>query len=95
MHAVDKLGGAKPLGSKTEMSANMTIFLAYAPVGHNAKAFLPKRNTNKKKGHKGKDEHNTLNPSIYPTMVFSSDVEPGVIISRVTHELGRLGGVYF
>ena len=32
MHAVDESGGAKPLGSKSEMSTNMTVFLAYAPV---------------------------------------------------------------
>ncbi len=95
MHAVDELGGTKPLGSKTEMSANMTVFLAYAPVGRNAKAFQPKRNNNRKKGRKGKDEPNTLDPSVYPTMVFLSDVEPEVIISRVTHEFGRSGGFYF
>ena len=41
MHAVDESGGAKPLGSKSEMSTNMTVFLAYAPVGRNAKAFQP------------------------------------------------------
>ncbi len=95
MHAVDEPGGAKPLGSKTEMSANMTVFSAYAPVGRNAKAFQPKRNTNKKKGCKGKDEPDTLDPSIYPTMVFLSDVEPDVIISQVKHEFGCSGGVYF
>ncbi len=95
MHAVNESGGTKPLGSKTEMSANMTVFLAYAPVGRNTKAFQPKRNINKKKGRKGKDEPDTLDPSIYPTMVFSSDVEPKVIISRVTHEFGRSGGFYF
>ncbi len=95
MHMVDKSGGTKPLGSKTEMSANMTVFLAYAPVGRNMKAFQPKRNNNRKKGRKGKDEPDTLNPSIYPTMVFSSDVEPEVIISRVTHEFGCSGGSYF
>ncbi len=39
MHAVDESGGAKPLGSKTEMSNNMTVFLVYAPVGRNTKAF--------------------------------------------------------
>ncbi len=95
MHAVDELGGAKPLGSKIEMSANMTVFLAYVLVGRKAKAFQPKRNTNKKKGRKGKDEPNTLDPSVYPTMVFLSDVEPDVIISRVTHEFGCSGGFYF
>ncbi len=73
----------------------MTVFFAYAPVGRNAKAFQPKRNANKKKGRKCKDEPDTLNPSVYPTMVFSSDVEPNVIISRVTHEFGRSGGVYY
>jgi hypothetical protein len=39
MHAADKMGGAKPLGSKTKMSTNMTVFLAYAPVGSNVNAF--------------------------------------------------------
>ena len=43
MHAVNKSRGAKPLGSKFEMSTNITVFLAYAPVGHNAKAFQPKK----------------------------------------------------
>ncbi len=28
-------------------------------------------------------------------MVFSSDVKPEIIISRVAHELGRAGGFYF
>jgi hypothetical protein len=48
MHAADKTGGAKPLGSKTKMNTNMTVFLAYAPVGSNASAFKPKKNNNKK-----------------------------------------------
>ncbi len=29
MHAVNESGGTKPLGSKSEMSTNMTVFLAY------------------------------------------------------------------
>jgi len=37
MHAVDESEGAKPLGYKSEMSTNMTVFLAYVPVGRNAK----------------------------------------------------------
>jgi hypothetical protein len=96
MHAVDEPGGAKPLGSKTEMSTNMTVFLAYAPVGRNTRAFQPKKNNNdKRKGKKGKDKPDNLEPSVYPTMVFSSDVEPEIIISRVSHEFGRAGGFYF
>jgi hypothetical protein len=73
----------------------MTVFLAYAPVGRNAKAFQPKKNNDRKKGRKGKDEPATLDPSIYPTMVFSSDIEPEIIISRVAHKFGRAGGFYF
>ena len=95
MHAVDESGGAKPLGSKSEMSTNMTLFLAYAPVGRNTKAFQTKKNTNMKKGKKGKDEPSNLEPSVYPTMVFSSDVDPETIVSRVSHEFGRAGGFYF
>jgi hypothetical protein len=95
MHAVDESGGAKPLGSKSEMSTNMNVFLAYVPVGHNAKAFQPKKNNNRRKGRKGKDEPDTFDPSVYPTMVFSSDVEPEIIISRVAHEFGHAGGFYF
>jgi hypothetical protein len=85
MHAVDESGGAKPLGSKSEMSTNMTVFLAYVPVGRNAKAFQPKKNNDRRKGRKGKDEPDTLDPSVYPTMVFSLDVDPEIIISRMTH----------
>jgi len=95
MHAVDVSGGAKPLGSKSEMSTNMTVFLAYAPVGRKAKAFQQKKNNDRKKGRKGKDEPATFDPSVYPTMVFSSDVDPEIIICRVTHEFGRAGGFYF
>ncbi len=95
MHAVHESGGAKPLGSKTKMSTNMTVFLVYAPVGRNAKAFQPKKNNDRKKGWKGKDDPDTLDPSVYPTMVFSSNVEPETIISRVAHKFGQAGGFYF
>jgi len=94
MHAVDESGGTKPLGSKSEMSTNMTVFLVCAPVGRNAKAFQPKKNNNRRKGRKGKDEPDTLDPSVYPTE-FSSDVEPEIIISRVAHEFCRAGVFYF
>jgi hypothetical protein len=63
------LENSKPLGSKAEMNNNMTIFLAYSPVGNNANAFKPKKNNNKKKGCKGKDKLATLDPSIYPKLV--------------------------
>jgi hypothetical protein len=95
MHAVDENRGDKPLGSKSEMSTNMTVFLAYAPVGRNAIAFQPKKNNDKKKSCRGKDEPDTLDPSVYPTMVFSSDIDPEIIVSHVAHEFGRAGGFYF
>jgi hypothetical protein len=95
MHAADETGGAKPLGSKSEMSTNMTVFLAYAPVGSNASAFKPKRNNNKKQGCKGKGKPDTLDPSVYSTPVFLSDVDPNIIILLVTHEFCRAGGFYF
>jgi hypothetical protein len=33
MHVADESRCTKPHGSKSEMSTNMTVFLAYAPVG--------------------------------------------------------------
>ncbi len=54
MHAVDESGGTKPLGFKSEMSTNMTVFLEYVPVGRNAKAFQPKKNNDRRKGRKGR-----------------------------------------
>jgi hypothetical protein len=95
MHAADDMGSAKPLGSKTKMSTNMTVFLGYAPVGSNASAFKPKKNNNKKQGRKGKGEPNTLEPSVHPTLVFLSDVDPNIIILHVTHEFCRAGGFKF
>jgi hypothetical protein len=95
MHAAVKSGNSKPLGSKAEMNNNMTIFLAYALVGNNVNAFKPKKNNNKKKGCKGNDEPDTLDPSVYLTLIFLLDVNPDTIISRVTHEFCRAGGLYF
>ncbi len=95
MHVVDEMGGANPLRSNTKMSTTMTVFLAYALVGSNANAFKPKRNNNNKQGRKGKDEPNTLDPSMYSTLVFLSDVDPNIIILHVTHEFCRAGGFYF
>jgi hypothetical protein len=36
-----------------------------------------------------------INPSIYPTLIFSSNVDPDTITSRVTHEFCWAGGFYF
>jgi hypothetical protein len=57
--------------------------------------FQPKKNNNRRKGRKDKDEPDTLDPSVYPTMVFSLDIEPEIIISRVAHKFGRAEGSYF
>ncbi len=84
MHVAVETDTLKPIGKKEEMSTNMTIFLAYAPVRKNA--FKPKKNNNKKKGQRGKDEPEILHPSVYPTLVFLSDVDPKTIVSRMTHE---------
>ncbi len=73
----------------------MTIFLTYAPVGKNQNDFKPKKNNNKKKGRRGQDKPELLDPSVYPTLVFSPDVDPETIVSRVTHEFCRAGGFYF
>ncbi len=95
LHAAVKMEATKPIGKKEELSNNMTIFLAYAPVGKNQNAFKPKMNNNKKKGRRGKDKPELLDPSVNPTLVFSSDVDPETIVSRVTHEFCRAGGFYF
>ncbi len=79
LHAAVKTEATKPIGKKEELSNNMTIFLAYAPVGKNQNAFKPKKNNNKKKGRRGKDEPELLDFSVYPTLVFSLDVDPETI----------------
>jgi hypothetical protein len=95
MHAAVKMDNSKPNGKKEEMNANMTIFLAYALVGKDRNVFKPKKNNNMEKGWRGKDEPDTLDPSVYPSLVFSSDVDPETIISQVTHEFCCAGGFYF
>jgi hypothetical protein len=95
MHAVVEADASKPVRKKEEMSANMTIFLAYALVGKNQNAFMLKKNNNKKKGQQGKDEPEILDPSVYPTLVFLLDVDPETIASRMTHEFCQAGGFYF
>jgi hypothetical protein len=95
MHAFIKSETVKLLGSKSEMSDNMTIFLGYAPVGGNSTVFKFRKNSNKKKGRHGKDEPDMINLSIYPTLIFSSDVDPDTITSRVMHEFCWAGRFYF
>ncbi len=36
-----------------------------------------------------------LDPSVYPTLAFLSDVDPETIVSRETHKFCRAGGFYF
>jgi hypothetical protein len=94
MHASIESETTKLLGSKSEMSDNMTIFLGYAPFGGNSSIFKPKKNINKKKGRHGKDEPNMIDPSVYSTLIFLSNVDPETITSRVTHEFCQAGGFY-
>jgi hypothetical protein len=94
LHATVESDATKPIGKKEELSNNMTIFLAYAPVGKNQNAFKPKKNKNEKKGRCGKDEPELLDPSVYPTLVFLSDVDPETIVSRMMHEFCHAGGFY-
>jgi hypothetical protein len=94
LHAAVKTEATKPIGKKEELSNNMTIFLAYAPVGKNQNAFKPKKNNNKKKGRCGKDEPELLDPRVYPTLVFLSNMDLETIMSRVTHEFCCAGGFY-
>jgi hypothetical protein len=54
-----------------------------------------KKDNNKKRGQGGKDEPDTLDPSVYPTLVFLPDVYPETIVSRVMHEFCCAGGFYF
>jgi hypothetical protein len=95
LHAAVKSDDTKLIGKKEELRENMTIFLAYAPVGKNQNAFKPKKNNNKKKGRCGKDEPELLNPFVYPTLVFLSNVDPETIVSRVTLKFCHAGGFYF
>ncbi len=95
LHAAVETDSTKPIGKKEELSNNMAIFLAYAPVGKNQNAFKPKKNNNNKKGRHGKDEPELLDPSVYPTLVFLSDVDPETIVSRVMHEFCCAGGFSF
>ncbi len=95
MHASVESETAKPLGSKSEMSNNMTIFLGYAPIGGNSSVFKPKKNVNKKKGQQGKDNPDMIDPSVYPTLIFLSNIDPNTITSQVTHEFCQAGGFYF
>jgi hypothetical protein len=95
LHAAVKSDATKPIGKKEELNNNMTIFFAYTPVGKNQNASKPKKNNNKKKGRRGKDEPELLDPRVYPTLVFLSDVDSETIVSRLMHEFCFAGGFYF
>jgi hypothetical protein len=95
MHASVELATAKSMGSKSEMSNNMTIFLGYPPVDKKSSVFKPKKNNNKKNGRHWKDEPDLINPSVYPILIFFTDINPDTITSQVTHEFCRASGFYF
>jgi hypothetical protein len=58
MHAAVKMDASKPIGKKKEMSANMTIFLVYAPVGKNKNAFKPKKITTRRRDNEATTSQN-------------------------------------
>ncbi len=72
----------------------MTIFLGYAHVGNNSNVFKPKKITNKN-GQQGKDVLDKAEHSVYPTLIFSSDVDPDIITNQVTHKFCQAGGFNF
>ncbi len=49
MHASVESATTKPLGAKSEMSDNITIFLRYIPVSGNSNVFKPKKNNKKER----------------------------------------------
>jgi hypothetical protein len=49
----------------------------------------------KKKGPPGKDEPDFISPSVYPTLIFSTEVTQIPSPGWVTHEFCRAGGFYF
>ncbi len=59
----------------------MTIFLGYAPIGGDSNIFKPKMNSNKKKGQCRNDKPDMIEPSVYLTLIISSDVNPDIITS--------------
>ncbi len=81
MHASVESETANPLGSKLEMNDNTTIFLGYTPIGGNSNVFKPKKNNNKKKGRRGNNKPDMIKPSMYPTLFFSSNIDPDIITS--------------
>jgi hypothetical protein len=63
MHAAVETDNSKPIGKKEELNANMTIFLAYAPVGKDRNMFKPIKNNNKKKGEEARMNLTPLTPA--------------------------------
>jgi hypothetical protein len=63
MHAAVKTCASKPIGKQEEMSANMTIFLVYAPVGKIKMPSSQKRTTTKRRGDDARMNQKSLTPA--------------------------------
>ena len=59
MHAVDKSGGAKPLGSKSVISTNMTVFFGICAGGAQCEGF-----SIKKLSTKGREGRARMSPTL-------------------------------
>jgi hypothetical protein len=63
MHAAVETDNSKPIDKKKDMNANMTIFLAHAPVGKDRNGSSQKRITRRRRGEEARMNLTPLTPA--------------------------------
>jgi hypothetical protein len=98
INTLNPMSKEKSITAKGEISPNMTKLGIHVRISGNGNAFNKQKVWDKKEqGNKGRNNRKNKkeeykDPIVYFSMVVSSEVEPRVIIDRVTHEWARLNG---
>ncbi len=89
----------KNIASKDEISPNMTKLGSHVKISGNSNAFNKQKVWDKegdsvRQSHKANKKEEFKDPTVYFSMVISSEVNPTEIIERTTHKWSRLNGAH-
>jgi hypothetical protein len=97
INPINEYSKEKNITSKGEISSNMKKLGLHVKISGYGNVFTKKKiwtnQDNERKSRKSKKEE-FHNPTVYFSMVISSEVRPQEIVDRVTHEWTRLNGTH-
>jgi hypothetical protein len=95
INPIDSASKEKNISSKGEISSNMTKLGMHIKISGNGNAFNKRKvwgnQEQERKSRKNKKEE-FRDPTVYFSMIVSTEVKPQELIDRITHEWVQLGG---